>query len=279
MFAAGAAGGGTNGAAGGSVNQLQIIGGGAVGGVMTISAGDAGDGTGQANGANGGSVTNVEVAGLTLGTILRSIAAGDGGNGSAKGGRGGSVEKIFVLGTDIGDRFGGAFGYETMGGIFAGLGGTGGPGGLNGSVIDIRAEAIASIVAGRVGATGYPVTAPDFVEKADKIIIGTSNVPVDLLKVEEFDFDLADGGDENFGTVDPTAYITNNLIGFYSDPAQVDSNKFHFTDTNGDAIFQVGEVPTDGLILAKVMNLKTFNSTPEAYRTATEFFDYNNRIS
>jgi hypothetical protein len=166
-----------------------------------------------------------------------------------------------------------------MGGIFAGLGGTGGPGGLNGSVTDVRAEAIASIVAGRVGATGYPVTAPGYVERVDRIIIGTSNTPVDLLKVEQFDFNLADGGDENFGTVDPAAYLTNNLIGFYSDPTQVDSNKFHFTEVDGDTIFEVGEMPIDGLILAKVMNLKTFNCTPEAYRTATEFFDYNNRIS
>jgi hypothetical protein len=279
VYAAGHGGGATSGAAGGSVNGLQIVGGGADGSLITISAGDAGDATGQANGANGGSVTNVEVAGLTPGSILRSIAAGDGGNGTSRGGIGGSARQIFVLGTDIGDRLGGAFGYETMGGIFAGLGGTGGPGGLNGSVVDIRAESIASIVAGRVGATGYPVLAPGYVERVDRIIVGTSNVPVDLLKVEEFDFDLADGGDENYGTVDPVSYVTNNLIGFYSDPAQTDTNKFHFTDGNGDAIFQVGEIPIDGLVLAKVMNLKTFNCTPEAYRTVTEFFDYNNRIS
>ena len=158
-----------------------------------------------------------------------------------------------------------------MGGIFAGLGGSGGSGGQNGSVIDVRAESIAAIVAGRVGT-------PGLVERIDRVIIGTSNVTVDLLKVEELDFSV-DGGDANFGTVDATAYATNNLIGFYADPTRTDTNKFDFTDGNANGLFDLGEVPTDGLIMAKAINLKTFNSTPEAYLTSTTFFDYNNRIS
>jgi hypothetical protein len=272
IFAAGNGGGAVHGAAGGSIQGLEIIGGGAVGGLVTITAGDAGDATGQATGANGGNVSSVEVAGLEFGTILRSVASGDGGNATARGGRGGSVEKVFVLATDIGDRFGGDYGYATMGGIFAGLGGTGGVAGLNGSVTDVRAESIAAIVAGR-GAT------PDFAERVERVTIGTSNIPVDLLKVEQLDFDLGDGGDPAFGTVDPTAYATNNLIGFYADPTRIDTNKFDFVDTNTNGIYDKGEVPHDGLIMAKVINLKTFNATPEAYLTSTEFFDYNNRIS
>jgi hypothetical protein len=240
---------------------------------VTIAAGDAGDGTGLATGASGGDVKSVEIGLLDFGTIVRSVAAGDGGNGTAKGGRGGSVQQVFTSGADIGDRFGGNFGYATMGGIFAGLGGTGSTPGINGSVTDIRAESIAAIVAGRSGA-------PDLVERVDKILLGTSSVPVDPLKVEQFDFDMGDGGDENFGTVDPTAYATNNLIGFYADPLRIDTNKLAFIDgavPNG--IFDKGEMPLDGLIMAKTINLKTFNVTPEAYLTASEFFDYNNRIS
>jgi hypothetical protein len=265
-------GGGTNGAAGGSIQNLQIVGGGSDTALMTITAGDAGDATGQATGAAGGDVTSVEIAGLEVGTILRSIAAGDGGNGTGHGGRGGNVQKTFVLATDIGDRFGGDYGYTTMGGIFAGLGGTGAVAGLNGSVTDIRAESIAAIVAGR-GAS------PDFAERVEKITIATSNVPVDLLKVEDSDFDLSDGGDLDYGTVVLTAYQTNNLIGFYRDPLQPDTNKFHFTDVDMNGVYSKGDVPLDGLIQAKVINLKTFNSTPEAYLTLTGFFDYNNRIS
>jgi hypothetical protein len=252
---------------------LEVVGGGADGGIITISAGDAGDATGQKTGAAGGNIKTVEVANLAEGAILRSVAAGDGGNGSTRGGHGGNVQAVFVLGTDIGDRFGGNFGYDTMGGIFAGLGGAGATPGLNGSVTDIRAESIASIVAGRAGA-------PDFVESISKIAVGTSNVPVDLLRVEHGDFNMADGGDDDYGTVDPEAYATNNLIGFYSDPGQVDSNKFHWVEVDGDSVFEIGETPLDGLILAKSISLKTFNSTPEAYMTASgPLFDYNNRIS
>jgi hypothetical protein len=94
-------------------------------------------------------------------TIIRSIAAGNGGStgGSGHGGNGGDLENIDVH-DDIGARSGEAFGFDTMGGLFAGAGGANtssshSPGALDprdghaGSVLNVTADAIASIVAGR----------------------------------------------------------------------------------------------------------------------------------
>jgi hypothetical protein len=260
--------GATASAAGGSIQGLDILGGGGPGSVVTISGGDAGDATTAASGGKGGDVKAVSIVGVDPATIIRSIAAGDGGD-AGRGGTGGSVSQIYALGVDIGDRSGVNYGYATMGGIFAGQGGAGG--GTNGSVSDIRAEGIAAIVAGR-GAV------PAFAERVSRIIVGTSNAPVDLLKVEQGDF-APDAGDPNYGTVDGTAYVTNNLVGFYADPTRTDTNKFAFTDLDADTIFEEGEAPKDGLIMARELDLKTFNFTPEAYLITTRFVDYNNRIS
>ena len=151
--------------AGGSVRNSSLSRGGSSGGLLTIKAGDAGDASAGATGAAGGSVQNVDVTNIDPLTNFRSVAAGDGGDGLKKGGLGGSVQGLRVQAHDIGARTGQVFGYTTQGGIFAGVGGAVGPGGkvgLNGNVIDVSADAIASIVAGRTAT-------PQLVEKAASI--------------------------------------------------------------------------------------------------------------
>jgi hypothetical protein len=75
------------------------------------------------------------------------VAAGNGGSGN-RGGLGGSVSRLNIFG-DIGDRTGAVFGFDTMGGVFAGSGGVGTISGKSGNVTDVTAAAISSIVAGR----------------------------------------------------------------------------------------------------------------------------------
>jgi hypothetical protein len=154
---------GTNAGPGGSVASVIIERGGGQGSVLTIKAGDGGDSS-ATNGPKGGDVTNLSVNDIGV-TLLRSIAAGDGGDASQRGGVGGSVKGVDAPGIDIGVRFGADFGYETMGGIFAGAGGlANGVRAASGSVTNISAESIASIVAGRAAV-------PEAVEKVDQVYL------------------------------------------------------------------------------------------------------------
>ncbi len=166
LFIAGDGGGGLGVAkagAGGSVGGITIARGGSVGGELRVKAGDAGDSPLGVKGAIGGSIKGFDVTDIDAATIFRSVAAGDGGDASTAGGLGGSITAVHVQAHDIGIRTGVAYGFDTMGGIFAGAGGKAalltGKAGLNGSVMDIGADAISTIVAGRVGA-------PQLVEKA-----------------------------------------------------------------------------------------------------------------
>jgi len=125
----------------------------------TLSAGSPG-----AGGA-GGSISKVSVSKvrassgvdiLGVEVDILAVAAGNGGNAgtaNGKGGNGGNVSALNIFG-DIGNRSGSNFGIDGMGGIFAGAGGltAGAEAKLNGkagSVTNVTAAAISSIVAGR----------------------------------------------------------------------------------------------------------------------------------
>lgn len=139
--------------AGGSVSNILLNLGGGQDVILTLQGGDGGSTIGGKKGGTGGNVTNVGVTGIDPFTNFRSIAAGNGGDaGAGKGGKGGSITKIAVENHDIGVRTGQVFGFTTMGGLFAGVGGASTPGvapGDNGSVSQINANSISSIVAGR----------------------------------------------------------------------------------------------------------------------------------
>lgn len=124
-------------------------------GVLTLAAGDAGDpdgllGTSASVGANGGSVTGVTIGDIGTQTIFRSISGGDASPGLVRGGAGGSVLSVQTQNQDIGVRTGLAYGYSTMGGIFAGKGGPSSlTVGLAGNVEVINANSISAIAAGK----------------------------------------------------------------------------------------------------------------------------------
>lgn len=172
----------TKGGVGGSVTNLSLTGQGndnlqnPV--TIIIEAGNAGASPTAGAGVKGGDVKTVAISNLDSDTIVQRIAAGDGGTAFKKGGLGGTIDNVRVLGGtdggvklsgDIGYRSGKDFGYLSMGGLFAGAGGdaldgVAGVDGLAGNVTNISADSIAAIVAGRD-------TVPELVEKVEKIIL------------------------------------------------------------------------------------------------------------
>ncbi len=160
------------GGAGGDIKNLSLQRGGNPGVEVSIVAGDAGDSPAGARGAKGGSVDGVTVIEMDRAAILRHITAGNGGDALKMGGPGGSVTNVNVVNHDIGLRSGAAYGYDSMGGIFAGAGGSGDTKGLAGNVISVSADAIGSIVAGR-GA------APELVNKVESIYLNDSNLLIE----------------------------------------------------------------------------------------------------
>ncbi len=164
-------GGGSTGksAPGGSISNVQLALGGGPNVELTLQAGDAGDTSNGSQGAKGGSVVNFSAISLDPGTIFRSVVAGDGGNAGGTGGRGGDIRKVAVQEQDIGVRTGEVFGLTTMGGLFAGAGGTGAQVGQAGVVSQVVAESISAIVAGR-GAF------PQLASKVEKIYLSGNSL-------------------------------------------------------------------------------------------------------
>ena len=250
------------GGAGGNITTLTILGGGDVGTPLVIEAGNAGAGTSATAGARGGSVSGVNVDSLATGAIVRSIAAGDGGAASPAfgiGGVGGTVTNVHVLG-DIGIRSGQHYGYGTMGGIFAGVGGAGVTQGAAGSVTLVTANSIAAIVAGKNDA-------PQLATLVDGIFLN-GNQASKLVTIP-----VPDGSFQNFNVA--------NIVGAVFNPSAAKANTFdtgEYTDVNGDLVFDLGDKPQDGLIAAITLT-NNRNFVPEAYLFASGaagFFDYKN---
>jgi hypothetical protein len=169
---------------GGSLSGITISGAGDDAGTepnpvaIIFQAGDAGSTVAGSTGGKGGNVTNVYVNNLDPDAVVRSVAAGNGGNADpvkGTGGLGGTIDGFRIIGgtdvntgatlsADIGYRSGQNYGYTSMGGLFAGTGGTGFKAGLAGNVRNISADSIAAIVAGRD-------PAPQEVTKVEKITL------------------------------------------------------------------------------------------------------------
>ena len=261
--------------AGGSIASVSLILGGGAGSEVRVEAGDAGaGGSSLATGAAGGSVVSLQIANLNPATVIRHIAAGEGGAAGRRGGTGGSISDVTVPGEDIGVRSFSAFGFTSMGGLFAGAGGTasvsGAAGkGLPGNVVNVRAAAIAAIVAGK-GAI------PEAVGTVDRIYLGPAT---DLLKASEGDLNFSDGGLAGWHSFLNARYQTAGLVGAVVNPFVVDANKFKLAvggDVNGNGLFELGDTPLDGLIIARVFKQQNTNFTPEARLVGSVFYDYDN---
>jgi hypothetical protein len=291
------------GAAGGSVTNLILSRGGftfdetgniviAENNILTVEAGNAGD-SNAARGANGGSVRVVSVDDIS-GTRFQRVAAGDGGDAAGRGGNGGSVIDVKVVGTpqvagepvaltgDIGIRTGAPYGYTSMGGIFAGAGGNGGiADGKAGDVINIGADSIAAIVAGRQAAEAG--LAPSQVGLVDFITLNGDRL-LDAKNNQTFVREFNEDGSPTY-RFDPAYYATANFVGAVANINRDQTWRFEFNDTNGNGLYDLGEIPIDGLIVAKNINQKNFTFTPEARYAdllngnpeEVPFYDYNNR--
>lgn len=267
----------TKAAPGGSITDLTILGGGGSGTEIRIQGGDASAAASAKVGGSGGSIRGLAIAELEAGTILRRVVGGDGGDGGAKGGSGGSIINARVEG-DIGVRSGIGFGYDQMGGIFAGLGGLGATSGAAGNVTDVSADAISAIVAGKLQ-QGASVTLRNFVAEVKGVILNDT---------------VATLVDSN-GTF--TNFATANLVGGVVNPSDpgVDESIEHphantfdlvnleFDDTDGNLGFSVGDATnakTDGFIAALSYINGDTSFRPEALFTrngaAIVFIDLNN---
>lgn len=210
-------------AAGGSLDQIKLTGPNGIGAnpvTLTFDAGDGGTAGAAKAGGAGGSVTNVTLFNLATSTTVHHLAAGDGGSGFKSGGAGGTINEVHVAIAgeatgDIGLRSSAAFGYDPAtgaGGLFAGVGGNGGKrGGLPGDVMNITANAIASIAAGK-GAT------PQLAGIVDHILLNG----------------LAASNADNTGAF--TNFDTANFVGSVQNPTAA-----------GASVYKTG----DGLIAAR----------------------------
>lgn len=213
--------------AGGAVSSLTILNG---SGAFYVMAGDGGDSTGKGTGGAGGSVSGLSVK---ANIVAQAIVAGDGGSTALgkKGANGGSVTNVHTFG-DIGIRSGQNYGVNTMGGIFAGTGGGGVTAGAAGNVIDITANAISAIVAGR-GAM------PELVSLVDKIYLNGLTP-------------LATNNDGSFANVNNANFIG----GISGDPTAPNADQFK--TNNGPVVvpvyqWQADDQPLDGLVAAVVL--------------------------
>ena len=253
---------------GGSILHVALEGGGnGFGNELQIQAGDAGNAAQASTGAKGGDVKDLAVTQLGFGCIFRFIAAGDGGDATKTGGLGGTIDQVAVQGSafsngDIGVRSGEIFGYDTMGGLFAGTGGTGTKAGIAGNVTNIVADAIASIVAGRMQ-NGDTITAANLVNKVDRIFLNHGVQPT-------VDTVTGPGAFTNWDSA--------NMVGAVVDPGDATANLFdlgegEWVDTIADNKFGIGDATTtktDGFIAAvnyPTGKLNHTNFVPEALLT------------
>lgn len=245
VFTAGLGGdGGGKAGAGGSINTLFVLGG---EDPFSVIAGHGGSSAGKGVGGTGGSVNGVFAQFNDANLMIHQVAAGDGGDsGTGKGGLGGSVTNVSTFG-DIGFRYGVVFGFDTMGGIFAGAGGTGSTNGAAGNVINVTASAISSIVAGR--------DADDIqlVSKVDQLSLA-GNVQLISRNDGSFDFstDVVNHKSTNLN-------IANYVGGISGNPTLANADQFKTSAgvfTAPVTPWVPGTIPLDGLIAALVMTDK-----------------------
>ena len=139
---------------------------------------------------------------------------------------------------------------------------------------------------------------------SENVVFGADNDQLSAsgVQVESFAVTSSDGS----GTVREDQFLTpirkgefNSLfyrtaarmLGAIADINEIDSNVFKsFADTNANGIFDLGidtlhtgafvlgDIPIDGLVMAKRFDQTRTNVTPEAKFTASGFFDHDNLI-
>ena len=192
---------------GGNITNVALSRGGGDGVIVRIQAGDGGDSPLARVGGLGGSVRVIDIDSIDNRTLVRSVGAGDGGDARVVGGTGGSLVSVHLRNHDLGERTGEAFGYNRMGGAFAGTGGAALRKGLSGNVVDLNANSIAAIVAGR---GDVPVNILDGDGKTvATIVAGGSHAP-DLAEVVTGTY--VNGSDTELLTTRNLALVANSAF-------------------------------------------------------------------
>ena len=266
---------------------------------IIFQAGNAGDSLLATRGAKGGDVKNIAVTNLDPDAHVRSVAAGDGGQADlvkGQGGDGGSVTGVRLIGgadlvtdailsADIGIRSGQVFGYDTMGGVFAGAGGAGGKTAKAGSVSNVSADSIAAIVAGRSAV-------PQLVEKVEKISLNgltrlktagnspftityDTNMGTTVLLPDRADAKDVETAINNIGGVVPTVDVIKTQNSSFQITSRIADNIGQFTGTE-EAPVEVTEVlsgtqtfPTQEIAVGTATTVERQAFTPFAQGTFT----------
>jgi hypothetical protein len=172
---------------GGDVSKIR-----GTAGKLSLIAGAGGD-VDAGVGGNGGDVFDVNVKATFFVQQIRGGAGGDSttGTGGSGGNIGGTAGRVVVKG-DIGN-LAGMFGtaFDQMGGLFAGLGGSGATAGLNGEISGVAATRIATIIAAD-GGTSADLSAANAVRSLSNILAKVIGADLDGDSV--FDFTDVDGG-------------------------------------------------------------------------------------
>lgn len=259
---------GVRGSVGGTIDRVDLY-----GGVSPVDI-RAGNGGGVVAGGRGVAGAGGSVSNINAGTevFVKVLAAGNGGDNALANGRaglGGSINNVAVFG-DIGERQSQVFGINTMGGVFAGAGGTSQNSALNasaGNVVNLVAKAVSSIVAGRPESTN-----PEnfqLVQRVDRIFLRGLDVPT----VESNGaFNLVPLGP---GTNTAGFYQANLVGGVAGLPEAAGANIFKI-EVAGVPVNVAGEYtewnlgvtkPVDGFIAAHTMT-QAKNFIPEAFLTS-----------
>ena len=70
---------------------------------------------------------------------------------------------------------------------------------------------------------------------------------------------------------DPAEITNGNYVGAFSDSTEINARVFKWIDANSNGIYEINEIPIDGLVAAKVYNQSTVNFTAEARIVGGEF--------
>jgi hypothetical protein len=173
-------------------------------GYLAVFAGLGGDATASGGqGGDGGAIDAINVAVTVMAQQIASGSGGDGGNaGGGTGGTGGLITNVKIGGTgDLGNfakNFG--TGLFEMGGLFAGLAGSGQTAGITGSINGVSAKRIAAILAAAPNTDANNLTALNAVH--DLANITATSIGADVNAPAGFTFINAGGVGFNLGDGD-----------------------------------------------------------------------------
>jgi hypothetical protein len=124
--------------------------------------------------------------------------------------------------------------------------------------------------------------APQQVQLVDQITLNGQRLldesldPADSPNADVFVRETNEDGSPTF-RFNPDYYATANFVGATANIGRDQTFVFQFVDSDNDGVYDLGEVPIDGLIVAKQFNQANVTFTPNAKLVAGVFSDYDNK--